>query len=214
MAEFLIMGLQRFSEKLQLSEQRMAEAVQNSVIKEQIRLGRLGQTLVYEVSQFLQDNVNRLSNRSMSLQTSVNKYTVGRNFELDQVKNKLLSGLSLFGIKKNNRIDQKGRLMDRIVEKQLEQNKNQLKATQERLGSHSTRILMLQKERLSLHENSVRLLRPENVLKRGFTLTLKGGKIIKDVRSLELEDVIETQFAKGKIESKIIKKDKHGSKKN
>jgi exodeoxyribonuclease VII large subunit len=53
----------------------------------------------------------------------------------------------------------------------------------------------------------VRLLNPENVLNRGYTLTLKDGKIVKSANPLQLNDEIETRFADGKIKSKITKKE-------
>jgi exonuclease VII large subunit len=40
---------------------------------------------------------------------------------------------------------------------------------------------------------------------------LKNGEIVKSVRELKLNDVIETSFADGKVKSKITKKDKNGS---
>jgi exodeoxyribonuclease VII large subunit len=54
--------------------------------------------------------------------------------------------------------------------------------------------------------NNLQILDPENVLKRGYTITSLDGKIIKSVRSLNTDDVLETQFSDGKIGSRVIKK--------
>ncbi|HDR50880.1 MAG TPA: exodeoxyribonuclease VII large subunit, partial [Mariniphaga anaerophila] len=69
------------------------------------------------------------------------------------------------------------------------------------------RLLTKEQERLYRHENTVRLLNPENVLNRGYTLTLKAGKIVKSAALLGVNDEIETRFADGKIQSKITKKE-------
>jgi exodeoxyribonuclease VII large subunit len=47
---------------------------------------------------------------------------------------------------------------------------------------------------------------PENILKRGYTLTLKQGRIIKSKEELLEGDIIETLFADGKVESAVTLK--------
>jgi len=57
----------------------------------------------------------------------------------------------------------------------------------------------------------VRLLNPENILKRGYSLTLKEGRVVKSVDDLQIGEAIETRLAKGKVKSKIIKKENNGN---
>lgn len=52
--------------------------------------------------------------------------------------------------------------------------------------------------------NKLELLNPENILSKGYSLTLKDGKIISDVSSLKEGDTITTKLKNGKIESKVI----------
>jgi exodeoxyribonuclease VII large subunit len=47
---------------------------------------------------------------------------------------------------------------------------------------------------------------PENVLKRGFTLTSLNGHIVKNAGLLKEDDIIDTQFHDGSVRSKVIKK--------
>jgi exodeoxyribonuclease VII large subunit len=42
-------------------------------------------------------------------------------------------------------------------------------------------------------------------LKRGYTLTLKEGKIIKSAKQINLNEEIETRFSDGTVKSKIVK---------
>lgn len=53
-------------------------------------------------------------------------------------------------------------------------------------------------------EKSINLLNPERILKRGFTLTLKDGKVVKSVNELKEGDVIETILENGKRKSKVL----------
>lgn len=60
------------------------------------------------------------------------------------------------------------------------------------------------KSRLSGLENTLNILNPVNVLKRGFTMTSRDGVIIKSAADINEDDTIDTQFSDGKITSKVI----------
>jgi exodeoxyribonuclease VII large subunit len=53
-------------------------------------------------------------------------------------------------------------------------------------------------------ENSLTILNPENVLKRGYTITIKDGRIIKSAGQVAVDDIIDTRFSDGKIKSKVF----------
>jgi exodeoxyribonuclease VII large subunit len=59
--------------------------------------------------------------------------------------------------------------------------------------------------RLTGFENSLKILDPENVLKRGYTITSINGKIIKKGKSLRKDDLIDTRFSDATISSKVVK---------
>ncbi len=66
----------------------------------------------------------------------------------------------------------------------------------------------LEKERFAIqkYEHFVSLSLPENMLKRGYTITTLNGKTIKSVKDIALGDVIQTRFIDGEIDSKIVDK--------
>lgn len=63
----------------------------------------------------------------------------------------------------------------------------------------------VQKERhdLSSKAQYIEMVSPQSILKRGYTLTLKNGKIIKSKTALNPQDIIETYFHDGSIQSEI-----------
>jgi len=72
---------------------------------------------------------------------------------------------------------------------------------------HISKVRMQdQKHQLSNNEQYIKMVSPENVLKRGYTLTLKNGKIITTAEIPNLNDVIETVFWDGKVQSEVINK--------
>jgi exodeoxyribonuclease VII large subunit len=52
--------------------------------------------------------------------------------------------------------------------------------------------------------NSLKILDPENVLKRGYTITSMNGKIVKKCIELKKNDLINTRFSDGSVNSKVI----------
>jgi exodeoxyribonuclease VII large subunit len=54
-------------------------------------------------------------------------------------------------------------------------------------------------------ENSLNILNPENVLKRGYTITTKKGMIIKSSGLVAVDDIIDTRFCDGTVNSKVLK---------
>lgn len=57
-----------------------------------------------------------------------------------------------------------------------------------------------------VHENRLAILNPENVLKRGYTITSLNGRIVKSISQVAGGDVIDTRFSDGNITSKVIEK--------
>ena len=92
---------------------------------------------------------------------------------------------------------------------QLLQRQNQRLQTIEMLLPLSARRCMERKEhRLQLLERSIDLLSPHNVLKKGYTMTLKNGAVVA-LKDLQEGDEITTVFHDGILTSQITKSPNH-----
>lgn len=69
----------------------------------------------------------------------------------------------------------------------------------------TNQLMQGEKHFISAQEQYIRMVSPESILKRGYTLTLKDGKIVKSAHQLGENETIETLFSDGKIESIISK---------
>jgi exodeoxyribonuclease VII large subunit len=68
---------------------------------------------------------------------------------------------------------------------------------------YSKTFLQSVKYKFRLLESNHRLLNPDTILKRGYTITSFNGKIVKNPEILHTDDLITTLFFKGKIKSKV-----------
>ena len=78
-------------------------------------------------------------------------------------------------------------------------------------NSRSLKVLTLnlletKRVRIEVLENSLHIMKPENVLGRGYTITSYNGKIIKNSDELKNDDVIDTLFSKGHVKSRVTEK--------
>jgi exodeoxyribonuclease VII large subunit len=55
-------------------------------------------------------------------------------------------------------------------------------------------------------ENSSHHLNPENILRRGFSITSINGKILKNFEEIKNDDMIDTQLYIGTLKSKVVEK--------
>jgi len=86
-----------------------------------------------------------------------------------------------------------------------EKSKQFLVQAQTLLTLHSKNILSQAENELESIKDKMKMLDPKNVMKRGFSLTLKQGKAVKDAALLQPGDKITTVFYKGEAESTIDK---------
>ncbi len=77
---------------------------------------------------------------------------------------------------------------------------------QVRLTNRAESSLAERSRFVQLTEQFIKMASPDYVLKRGYSLTLKDGKIIKQADGLVVGDELITCFADGEVRSKVLKK--------
>ena len=100
---------------------------------------------------------------------------------IEDVQSRLSSIFSIFKTRQEARIDTIGERLPLLLERRL-------------TAEH---------HRLQLLEEKAKALDPTLLLRRGYSITLKDGKVVKDARLLEAGDVIETRLEKGRAISVV-----------
>ncbi len=68
---------------------------------------------------------------------------------------------------------------------------------------YAENILNNAQKQIDYIEDKVNILDPVNILKRGYSITFKNGKVVKDAAFLKANDEIKTIFFKGEVVSKV-----------
>ena len=80
---------------------------------------------------------------------------------------------------------------------------SQLSTLESRIPLVLERRLISERHKLELFDEKLRALDPALLLKRGYSITLKDGKAVRDAQALQKGDEIETRLANGTIHSTV-----------
>jgi exodeoxyribonuclease VII large subunit len=180
-ADFLIEKTHNFEELLEAIGLRVQEAYLDTVITEQTKLQQATGHLKIYISQKLQDEVYYLSGSAEQL----------RNLTTRMVRESELTLAS-----KANEINH---IVRQVFSLEKERFLNYSKA----ISSTPLKAIAFAGLKLNQLESSANHLNPENILKRGFSITQINGKAIRNSNNLKTGDLIKTTFYEGYIESEV-----------
>lgn len=153
------------------------EKSRNKVESARIRLLPLSRIMISDIKDKLSEIIIEITN-------------VGKEYTYKAAQipanqlSRLLSGIRSFTVNKES-------LVSRI--------KQSLKTT-------TLNSIGIKRIRVNVLENNLNIMKPENVLRRGYTITSLKGVILKTKEGLTTDDIIDTQFSDGKVSSKVIGK--------
>ena len=150
---------------------------------------------------FLVDHLTEVYARIEDAQEAIVNY-VKRRLQVERMKFERLSTLiptlfSLVKVRQSNRLDQ---LLNRLkvkAERIPADGLHRLEMLEARLKEPVARKLERELHRVEMLSQRAVAQDPERLLSRGYSITLKDGKSIKDASQLKSGDEIETRFAKG-----------------
>jgi exodeoxyribonuclease VII large subunit len=81
------------------------------------------------------------------------------------------------------------------------QKEKEIQMLGQRMQNAAVQFLLKQQNALHHAQTKIELLHPENILKRGYSITMKNGKAIRNEEEVEEGDTICTKLFKGEINS-------------
>lgn len=146
----------------------------------------------------------------MDAQEAISQYVKRRlqmeRMRLDRLSNQIPTLFSLVKTRQGAYLD---RLMNRLsarVQSRISDSRRRLDILSGNIQPVIERKLMTQRHRLEMLEQRIKSQDPALLLKRGYSITLRDGKAVKDAAQLNAGDIIETRFAEGSVTSEVCKK--------
>ena len=128
------------------------------------------------------------------------------SYPLQENIQKLNSRTSLLFERQNRQIIETSRLFGSLTQRVLDRSNNRLNQLQNALMTGSSSLLQHERTELKHKTNNIELLSPQNILKRGFSVTRRNGKVISSADEVQPGEYIETQLYNGRISSRIEEK--------
>lgn len=173
--------------------------------------------------------VDLVAHTRMKTPTAVAQFLIGKMDavadELDQLQQDLLSLSQQLLLEQKNLLQLLALRLPTVVQGRLDQNRSLLQSITQRLprvaiellAQHASRLETLPlrvkngvekrctecRRELLLKEQFVKMASPDYILKRGYSLALKEGKIIKSATDLQPGDALVTRFADGEVTSRV-----------
>lgn len=160
----------------------VAEFLIDNIADTALELNELAHGIVTFVQQRLQDEVVRLS--------------------VFETKNTFV--LKGWQKEQENVLSSTKALLSKEMQRILKDNANKFVQVEDTLKKTVQQSYKDQLAKLDMYEKHLQLSSPENILKKGYTLTMMNGKVIKHKDAVRSGDKIATRFSDGDIES-IVK---------
>jgi exodeoxyribonuclease VII large subunit len=204
-AEFLIAGALRFSQELKELEQQFIELITDQLDSKKSRLSEIAGQLNVLVNKMIVAQQNRLEITGIQLSNHSQSYLKVQQSDIRQKLVETKNRTERFVAKQNHRLDYSGNKLNYSFREQTLKNKNLLNRFEHLIRIQALEIIRSEKKNLNAVAEKLRLVDPMNVLKRGYSLTMVEGKILKSVKQISIGDKLETRMSDGTIESTIEK---------
>jgi exodeoxyribonuclease VII large subunit len=155
-----------------------------------------------------------VANRALKTPTAVAEFLVDQllafEFHLSALSDRLSTSVRFRIQAERSLLERIQRDLMHLSRGLLRQQSEQLLQTRQRLQRELDSLLERKREYLALLQKRAELVDPVNILKRGYSITLLGGRSIASVRDVEPGSLLETRLYRGTIISNV----KHTSEKD
>ena len=153
--------------------------------------------------QHLTDVYARVMDAQETIVNNVKHRLQVERMRLDRLSNTIPVQFSLVKTRQGAYLD---RMMNRItstMQSRLADAQRKLAILSQNIQPVLERKLLNERHQLQMIEQRIKAQDPELLLKRGYSITLKDGKSVRDAAQLKAGDIIETKFAQGTAMSEV-----------
>lgn len=204
-AEFLIAGALQFSQQLAELQQQFTELVTDQLEEARDRLNDAADQLNLLVNQMIVAQRNRLDIARIQLANQSEAFLRSHQSGLKQLTVETKNQTGRFVARQNHLLENTGNKLNFVFREQMLKRRAQLKQFQQLTKIQALEMIRTEKRTLESVQEKLRLVDPQNILRRGYSLTMVNGKIIKSVDQLAKGDTLETRLADGAVESTVEK---------
>ena len=166
-------------------------------------LDSLSQNIVALVTQRIQEETIRLDLLETKNSFVLKGWYREQEIVLSSAKNILTNGMQRIIRENKNKFAALEEVLKKGSAQSFKNNKEYFDQVEINLKKRAEQLFKEEKNKLDIAEKHLKLMSPDNILKKGYTLTMKDGKVVKSSTELKAGDSITTVFSDSQIESVI-----------
>lgn len=182
----------------------VAELLINTLTETASELAEISQDIVSIVTQRLQEETLKLNVFDTKNSFVLKAWYKEQQAVLSSSKVILIKGMQRIQRENLNKFDLLEDLLNKKSQQMQKTGAEYFQQIEDTLNRNTQRLFKNELNKLEVLEKHLQLSSPENILKKGYTLTMKAGKVIKQNSVLKSGDTITTFFSDGQIDS-IVK---------
>jgi len=204
-AEFLITGALQFSQQLKDLEKQFTVLVNDQIEENQNRLNDAADQLSLLVNQLIVKQTNRLNIDRIQLANYSDAFMKNQLSKLKGLSNDTKNKISVYVTRQNHLLEHSSNKLTYIFHGKIVKNMNLLIQFQQLVKIRAVETIRTENKNLLQITDKLRLVDPQNILKRGYSLTMMNGKILKSVAQVKVGELLETRLSDGSVGSKVEK---------
>ena len=151
------------------------------------------------------DNTSRtIDNLADRMVRSVARYLETERVRMKGISSKIPMLFSMVKANETNRIELLSKRIENALRQKTEQENHRMQMLQHTIEMGAKQAIEKERHRLSLLAQKGLSLDPEIILKRGYSITLSGGKVVTDASKVIKGEILETKLANGTVLSKKV----------
>ena len=151
------------------------------------------------------DNTSRtIDNLADRMVRSVARYLETERVRMKGISSKIPILFSMVKANETNRIELLSKRIENALRQKTEQEIHRMQMLQHTIEVAVKLAIEKERHRLSLLAQKGLSLDPEIILKRGYSITLSGGKVVTDASKVIKGEILETKLANGTVLSKKV----------
>ncbi len=209
-AQFLIETVRSFMQEVEKAKERILRLGEGVIGEEKKGLKDLTLRIETNLSKYFKKHHLEISKKELSLLNLSKGFFLHKKRSLKESLMRLETLLSRYFRRQAQELLERRFRLDNLWRDFLIRQRKGLADNLNILKNHIDNFLKSQKEDLKHKQEKLKLLDPKNILCRGYSITLKEGKALKDIDKIEDDDIIETILYRGIFISQVVKKEKDG----
>lgn len=203
-AEFLIEQLAQFNAKLETTFLQIKANFDTIISSEKSNLQSANARLQPLLKNLIASQKTRLKFNAENIKVLMNKVFAQEKFNLSKVENQISVLSKNYYLSQNLSLKQSKDQIFKLINLKLKIENEKIILSTEKIKKLS--LISMQKENTKLKSYSkiLEIINPEQVIKRGYALLLKNGKIISSSKNVATGDILHIKMKDGELISEVL----------